>query len=138
MAQSDTIISKGKDWRELGYDQNLSRKDTGGGIKPTDYISGADFDAKLDEMMFNRVIKLKDLREKPQGNDPGKIYYDGETKQAKIWIDEVGQWAVLQYTTTSTSTTSSSSSSSSTSTTSTSTTSTSTTSSSSSTSTTTS
>ncbi len=96
-----------------GFDKYLSRApEKGSG----DYLGGANFDARLDQMLFNRMIKLRDLREKPQGNDPGKVYWDGANKKAKIWINETAKWAELVYTSTSTSTTSSSSSSSSTST----------------------
>ena len=122
---------KRKDWRQTGFDKNLARK-ISGEEKP--FISGADFDAWLDELEFNRVIRFKNLDETPQGNDEAKTYYDKANKQLKIWIDKIGKWAVIQYTTTSTSTTSTSTTSTSISTTSTSTTSTSTTSSSSSTS----
>ena len=111
-------LKKG-DWREKGFDKFMSRSlsDT---PKPADYIGGADFDAVLDELLFSRMIRLKDLREKPQGNDPGKLYWDGANKKYKIWVDETGGWADVQYTSTSTSTSTTSSSSSSTSTSSTS------------------
>ena len=74
------------------------------------YIGGANFDAQLDEMLFNRMIKLKDLRVKPQGNDPGKIYWDGANNKFKVWVNKTVGWADVGYTTTSTSTTSSSTS----------------------------
>jgi len=134
MNQNDKIKAK-EGYENKGFDEFLSRSPEGK-PKPADFIAGANFDALLDELLFNRMIRLKDLRERPQGNDPGKIYWDGANKKAKIWIDATGQWADIQYTSTSTSTTSSSSSSSSTSTTSSSTSSTSSSSSSSSTSTT--
>lgn len=113
--------------KQSGFDQFLERPRQG---SPTlaDYIGGSEFDAKLDEILFNRMIKLKDLREKPQGNDLGKIYWDGENSKFKLWIG-TGGWADVIYTSTSTSsstsTTSTSSSTSSTSTSSTSTSSTS-------------
>jgi len=106
--------------KQSGFDQFLERPRES---SPTlaDFIGGAEFDAKLDEVLFNRMIKLKDLREKPQGNDLGKIYWDGEEGKFKIWVGESGGWADVLMTTTSTSTsTSSTSSSSSTSSTSTS------------------
>jgi hypothetical protein len=117
-------------WRQGGFNQSLTRDQS-----KDNYIGGANFDAQLDEMLFNRMIKLKDLRVAPQGNEPGKIYWDGANNKYKLWINSTAGWADVNYTSTSTTTTSSSSSSSSTSTTSTSTTSTSSSSSSSSTST---
>ena len=133
MANNNIIEEKGKpvplkidDWHTKGFDTNLSKQPTtltGG----ANFIAGSDFDALLDEMLFNRMLRLKDLRKKPQGNEPGKMYWDGDNKKYKIWIDEIGQWADVVYTSTSTSTsTTSSSSSTSTTSTSTSTTSTST------------
>ena len=110
-------IKKRQRWGEKGFDEFLSREPKKGPTE-NEFIGGAQFDASLDEMTFNRIIKLKDLREKPQGNDPGKIYWDGENKKYKIWIDETGQWADVIYTSTSTSTSTTSSSSTSTSTTS--------------------
>lgn len=108
-------------WKDKGLDSYMQRTlpDT---PKAPAFISGANFDALLDELMFNRMIRLKDLREAPQGNDPGKIYWDGENKKYKIWVNGAG-WCDVIYTSTSTSTSSTSSSSSSTSSTSTSSTS---------------
>lgn len=106
-------------YEEMGFDKFLSRgPDFGPG--PGGYISGADFDIQLDEMVFSRVFRLKDIRKRPQGNEVGKIYWDGENKKFKLYLGKTGGWADVQYTSTSTSSTSSSSSSSSTSTTSTS------------------
>jgi len=98
---------------ERGFDKFLSRPLTDD-PQPGEFIGGADFDAQLDELEFNRMIRLKDLREAPQGNNPGKVYWDGKNKKAKIWIDSTGKWADLQYTSTSTSTSTTSSSSTST------------------------
>lgn len=122
------------DYKALGFDENLNRVDSE--KKTAEYIGGANFDVLLDEMLFNRMIKLKDLRQKPQGNDAGKIYWDGDNNKFKLWVNNVIGWVDVQYTSTSTSSTSSSSSSTSTSTTSSSTSSTSSSSSSTSTSTT--
>ena len=119
----DTI--KGNDWRTKGYDKFMSKQPEGGPT-PAKFIGGADFDALLDSLAFNRVIILKDLREKPQGNTPGKIYWDGDNNKFKMWFSEEVGWVDIVYTSTSTST-STTSSSSSTSTTSTSSSSTSTT-----------
>jgi hypothetical protein len=110
-------------WRDSGFDSNMSRSNTQLPT-PTDYIGGADFEAKLDDLVFNRMIKLKDLRQVPQGNEPGKIYWDGDNKKYKMWVDRTGKWVDVLYTSTSTSTSlSTSSTSSSTSSTSTSSTS---------------
>lgn len=114
MATSATM--KSGDWRGFGFDANLSRQEESP-ARQAEYIGGSKFDVLLDDMLFNRMIKLKDLRKVPQGNDPGKIYWDGESKKYKLWVDATGQWADVVYTTTSTSTTTTSSSSTSTSTT---------------------
>ena len=111
MNQDDKIEPKG--YEDKGFDEFLSRS-PGDKPKPADYIAGANFDALLDELLFNRMIRLKGLSEQPQGNDPGKIYWDKDNKKAKIWIDATGKWADLEYTSTSTSTSSTSSSSTST------------------------
>lgn len=104
-----------RDWRNSGFDEKLNRTVVNQPEKP-DYQSGIKFDALLDEMIFNRMLRLKNLPTQPQGNEPGKIYWDQVNKKYKIWIDTVGQWADVVYTTTSTTTSSSSSSSSSSST----------------------
>ena len=115
MDEQDKI--KMSSWKDKGFDQFMSRKQEGG-PQTAQYLGGADFDALLDSLAFNRVLILKDLREQPQGNDVGKIYWDGANKKFKMWVGD--SWADVQYTSTSTSSSSSSSSSSSTSTTSTS------------------
>ena len=104
--------------KDMGFDPFLNRPTE----NKSDYIAGVDFDARLDEMMFNRMIKLKDLRQTPQGNEPGKIYWDGANQKFKLWHSKTAKWVDIQYTSTSTSSTSSSSSSTSTTSTSTSTT----------------
>jgi len=70
-----------------------------GGPEQAKYLGGAEFDALLDNLMFNRVIRLRDLREVPQGNDPGKIYWDGENGRFKIWVDTTDEWADVWFTT---------------------------------------
>lgn len=135
MATNDKLNDKAQSWREKGFDPFVSRGEPASN-KPTDYIPGAQFEVQLDEMLFNRVIKLKDLRVKPQGNDVGKIYWDGDNQKFKLWVGTAGGFADVVWTSTSTSTSSTSSSSSSTSSTSSSTSSTSSSSSSTSTSTT--
>jgi len=119
---NDKIKAYKKDWRE-GYDGNLQKPIKSSSV----FQGGANFDAGLDELLFNRMLQLKNLNsaQTPQGNDPGKLYYEEDTKKYKIWVG-AGGWADVIYTSTSTSSTSSSSSSSSTSTTSSSTSSTST------------
>lgn len=113
----DTI--KGNDWRTKGYDKFMSKQPEGG-PQPAEFIGGADFDALLDALAFNRVIILRDLREAPQGNTPGKIYWDGGNNKFKMWHSEDVGWVDVIWTSTSTSTSTTSSSSSSTSTTTTS------------------
>jgi hypothetical protein len=130
----DISAKMNTDYKGMGFNSDLVRETEK--VKTADYIGGANFDVLLDEMLFNRMIKLKDLRQKPQGNDKGKIYWDGDNNKFKLWVDEDIGWVDVQYTSTSTSSTSSSSSSTSTSTTSSSTSSTSSSSSSTSTSTT--
>ena len=102
---SDTINRK-RGWEDAGYNSSLSRQKEKVDER---YISGSKFDAQLDDMLFNRMIRFKNLSQTPQGNDPAKVYYDKDTKKLKMWIDSTGKWAELIYTTTSTSTTSSSS-----------------------------
>ena len=106
-------------WKTKGLDETMQRPKPG-------YIGGADFDAQLDDLLFNRMIRLKGLSQTPQGNDPGKIYWDKENGKAKMWVNDIAKWVDIVITSTSTSTTSTSTTSSSTSTTSTSTTSSST------------
>jgi hypothetical protein len=115
-----------KDWKSLGFDSNMARS-VNQNPKPAGFIGGANFDAELDDILFNRMIKLKNLvpAQAPQGVDIGKIYYDPTNQKYKMWIGPPAGWVDVQYTSTSTSTTSSSSSSSSTSSTSSSTSSTS-------------
>ena len=113
----DDTIKESNDWRTKGYDKFMS-KEPEGGPKPAEFIGGADFDALLDDLAFNRVIILKDLREKPQGNTPGKIYWDGDNNKFKMWYNDSVGWVDIVYTSTSTSTSTTSSSSTSTTTTS--------------------
>jgi len=110
-------------WKDSGFDKYGSRKSTD--VIQADFIGGAKFDSQLDELMFNRIIQFKNITKQPQGNNPGKVYYDPSTKKAWMWVGGAAKWVELVYTSTSTTTTSSSSSSSSTSTTSSSTTTTS-------------
>ena len=107
----DNIIKTSNDWRSLGFDKDMARP-ISSGLKPTDYLPGANFDVQLDELSFNRIIQFKRLDRQPQGV-VGKTYYDKETGKVKIWVGGDAKWADIQLTTTSTSTTSSSSSSSS-------------------------
>jgi hypothetical protein len=104
------------DWKSKGFNPALQREERTTPFNQYSFIGGANFDAQLDEMLFNRMIKLKDMRIQPQGNDPGKIYWDGANKKYKIWVNGAG-WCDVLYTSTSTTTSSSSTSSTSTSTT---------------------
>jgi len=110
---------KGEDWTTKGFNQ-FGMRPLGGKPETAKYIGGANFDVLLDELLFNRMIRLKNLSQSPQGNDPGKIYWDAENKKFKMWVDAVGGWVDIVYTSTSTSTTTTSSSSTSISTTTTS------------------
>ncbi len=119
-------IKKDNSWKTKGFDRFMSR-----GVNnepdPASYISGSNFDILLDDLLFNRMIRFKGLDKTPQGNDPGKIYWDKDSKKLLMWIDSTGKWVEITYTSTSTTTSSTSSSSSSTSSTSSSSSSTSTT-----------
>jgi hypothetical protein len=130
----DEEVNSTMDWRGRGYDANLVKSET----PESGYIKGSDFAVQLDELLFNRMIRLKNLPPAlaPQGNEPGKIYYDYENLKYKMWVGPPAGWVDIIYTSTSTSTTTTSSSSTSTSTTSSSTSTTTTSSSSTSTSTT--
>jgi len=102
-------------WNKGEFNQNLQRlKKT---IIDKNYIPGADFDIRLDDITINKIIQFKGLDQTPQGNDPGKVYYDKVNKKLLMWVDSVGKWVEILYTSTSTSTTSTSTSSTSTSTT---------------------
>lgn len=105
-------------WKD-NYDE-YGNKSASGDVNTGGFISGAKFDSQLDEMEFNRMLKLKNLTSVPQGS-AGKIYWDKDNKKYKLWVDETSQWVDLIWTSTSTSTTSTSTTSTSTSTTSTST-----------------
>jgi len=117
---NENRINQGTDWRQGGFDPFVSRSPTVSNPQ-TGYIPGAQFEVQLDDMLFNRVIKLKDLRVKPQGNDPGKIYWDGDNQKFKLWVNKTVGWVDILMTSTSTSSTSTSSTSTSTSSTSSST-----------------
>lgn len=126
---NDKIRSKTQtfngNWRDK-FDETLSVPE-----EKTSYQGGANFDATLDELLFNRMLMLKNIAgntNPPQGNDTGKIYWDKDNNKYKLWVGESrGGWVDVLYSSTSTSSTSSSSSSSSTSSSSTSSSSTSTT-----------
>jgi hypothetical protein len=102
-------------WKDSGFDKFMSRQREAI-PKPAGYIGGANFDILLDEMLFNRMIRFRNLSQTPQGNDPGKIYWDADNKKLMVWVDATGKWAEITYTSTSTSTSTSSTSSSSSST----------------------
>lgn len=124
MATNDTLDNKTQSWREKGFNPFVSRAAPVSNPQ-TNYIPGAQFEVQLDDMLFNRVIKLKDLRVKPQGNDPGKIYWDGDNQKFKLWVNKTVGFVDINWTSTSTSSTSTSSTSTSSSTSSTTTSSTS-------------
>ena len=90
------------DWKSSGLDANLTRPQT---APKSDYIVGADFEVQLDELLFNRMIRLRNLEVAPQGNEPGKIYYDNVNKKYKMWVGGDAGWVDVIYTSTSTSTT---------------------------------
>lgn len=107
--------------QDRGFDKYGQRKRDQG---DKNIIGGAEFNTLLSEMLFNRMIKLKNIpgSTPPQGNEPGKIYWDKDNKKYKLYVDDTVKFVDVMWSSTSTSTTSSSSSSSSTSSTSTSTT----------------
>lgn len=96
------------DWKKRGFNTKLQREAVD--LSKTGYIAGINFDALLDEMLFNRMLRLKNLSKEPQGNEAGKMYWDSTNKKYKIWVDSTVKWADVNYTTTSTSTTSTSTS----------------------------
>ena len=87
------------DWRDSGFDRNLMRLDN---TPKSKYIGGADFGVQLDDLLFNKMIRLKNLSQAPQGYEPGKIYWDKENEKFKIWVNNTGKWADVLMTTTST------------------------------------
>ncbi len=98
-------------WKDLGFNAEMKK-----GAEESKFIAGEAFDIRLDELTFNRIIRFRNLPTKPQGNEAGKMYYDAGTKKLMMWINEIGKWAEVVYTTTSTSTTTTSTSTSTTST----------------------
>ncbi len=125
MANSNTITSApiNPSWRDTDFNENLQRPDQNNPRTP-DFIGGANFDALLDDMLFNRMIRLRNIpaAQFPQSSDPGKIFWDKDNKKYKLYVDGTSKFVDLLWTSTSTSTTSSSSTSTSTSSSSTSTT----------------
>jgi hypothetical protein len=97
------------DWKSKGFGTTLNRNPptVSGGAK---YIAGVNFDATLDEMLFNRMLRLKNLPTAPQGNEPGKMYWDQVNQKYKLWVNKTIGFVDVQWTSTSTSTTSSSTS----------------------------
>lgn len=125
MAQNDKIKPQpvNPSWKDTDFDENLQRpsSDT---PQNANFIGGANFDALLDDLLFNRMIRLRNIpsNQFPQGSDPGKIFWDQDNKKYKLYVDGTSKFVDLLWTSTSTSTTSSSSSSTSTTSSSTSTT----------------
>lgn len=105
-------------WKDSGFDKNLTRSNPAM-VQQGTYIPGNQFNTQLGDLLFNRMIKLRNLPsgQFPQGTDPGKIFWDKDNKKYKLWVDTTSQWVDIVWTSTSTSTTSSSSSSTSTTTT---------------------
>jgi len=107
MPNNDKMIPKpiNPTWKDLGFDKNLQRPRTD--IGQGQFIGGAQFNAQLSELLFNRMIKLKNLPSAtpPQGGDPGKIYWDQDNKKYRIWVSKTVGWADIPYTSTSTTTT---------------------------------
>ena len=92
-------------WKDKDFDDYGVRK-TQNTPARAGFISGLNFDAQLDEMLFNRMIQLKNLPSKPQGNSPGKIYWDPVNKKYKLWNGS--QWMDVIMTSTTTTSTSTS------------------------------
>jgi len=62
-------------------------------------------DESTDDSVLNRVLQLRSMpRSRSPKGKQGIVYYDSTNKKIKIYIDEVGKWADILYTTTSTST----------------------------------
>ncbi|QGH72330.1 MAG: hypothetical protein [Podoviridae sp. ctg2L5] len=96
-------------WKDLDYDEYLQRKDPDKEYGK-EFISGEQFDARLDATSLERY-PLRLFTHRQPASKQGMTYYDKENKKVKVYIDETGQWADLQYTTTSTSTSSTTSTS---------------------------
>lgn len=108
-------------WKDSGFDKNLQRER--GGVTQGQKIAGDNFNTQLSELLFNRMIKLKNVpaAQFPQKGEPGKIFWDQDNKKFKLYVDGNSQFVDILWTSTSTTSSSSSSSSSSTSSTSSST-----------------
>ena len=96
-------------WKDQGYDEFMRKKDPEDRFGK-DFISGEQFDAKLDATSLERYPLRLFTQRKPLGK-PGMTYYDEANKKAKIYISDTEGYADLQYTTTSSSTSSSTSTS---------------------------
>lgn len=105
---ADSVKIKPEDWTTTGFDKFQNRGIANGPVEQAGFIPGAQFDALLDQLLFDRIVRFRNLDRTPQGNDPGKTYWDEANKKLKIWIDKTGKWAEIAYTTTSTSSTSTS------------------------------
>ena len=101
-----------KSWRESGFDKYLERKSVKKETpldEETEYLGGADFDARLDDTEISRIFKLKGLSTKPLG-ETGRVYWDKVKKKFKLYVDATTGWVDIHWTTTSTSTSTSTSS----------------------------
>lgn len=110
-------------YKDAGFDSNLQRPGETA-VSKGQYIGGSNFAVALDDLLFNRMIKLRNVAttQFPQKADPGKIFWDQDNKKFKLYVDGNSQFVDILWTSTSTTSSSSSSSSTSTSSTSTSTT----------------
>lgn len=79
------------EWTTKGFDPFL-KQPSNPNPKPPNYQAGVHFDATLDEMVLNRMIQLKNLPYTPQGNAPGKMYWDIRIPTAYIWINNTVGW----------------------------------------------
>jgi hypothetical protein len=94
------------DWKSKGFSPNQTRNPPTA-AQGANYIAGVNFDATLDEMLFNRMLRLKNLPTTPQGNEPGKMYWDQVNQKYKLYVSKTVGFADVQFTSTSTSTTTS-------------------------------
>lgn len=78
---------KRETWKDLGFDSTMKNEN-----KKPDFISGEGLDIRLDDMVFNRMLRPRNLPADPQGNEPGKMYWDSTNKTLKVWMGTPIGW----------------------------------------------